>query len=896
MAYRIEIKLLRYPTAGKGFAFTVQADNAVLLAVSKAFGASAGADVVEPGATINTAAAALRDNLMANNAVAGVTYTASGTSVYVDVAGDAYITVQGIVPEPDYISVYPQDPEMRGTGTFTIDGLVIEIIDTYDNDRPLIEELTQPSQLKLTWDGGEDLYQPMMPSSFRFTIAVTDAADAKFLHLLTGDEKRYLVKVRNVGANGTADLLWQGYLLPDLYSEPWKNGVSFIEFTASDMLASLKTKTFKPWYYRQTYNMAELFGLILAETGLVQEMYIRPTLVNVSDPDYRWEAMNVGLSTFVSDNKYTNLYDILEKVLKAQGLQISSYRGKWFIEGVTRRNEGKGFLSRISITEVYHPDGVFRKSITGGHKVIAPLFMEQVPVLSALTPWKAVNVNFDAKADEGLFPASVGGKDYYSTRYRYDSDFADYTNGYVTRINAAWAKISGSFFNWSNSEKPFFYYGIDDGNYNSNEASALLNYFECTLHPYVVAGRRYKIELDVTVDFDYIVKPNPGAFAELLSGDNYNRLVIWMLAIDGTEFLSNRPGNYVNKLLQFTKTTTVNTNLDLSATFKLEYEFVVPKSGFTDFRFIAPIGDFVDDYGITAFLATLETLKIALVKSASDIESVSAVRPVSYTQELDMDIAFTCTVDSSVKNSFGIAKNAFARFREVPVTDANQFYDTHYQSIDYDVYNPILDEWSVSYTVAAYLALTYWGIDTFTRDVLFKVQQNYNLFMIKADGTAIEYPSIYYKKATITGVPLIAAYNGYIAPPPGFTQPYIPEDYKELPVPQEGDKLFVMLSLFPEEDRRNRDLWKISGLPDSTADSYVKTLAKACHAVRPDVSFALNATALALVWPQELVGFAYNGAGRVFIPTRLELDLTEGKTTVTACEALFENLNDITYE
>jgi hypothetical protein len=38
------------------------------------------------------------------------------------------------------------------------------------------------------------------------------------------------------------DSIWQGYILPDLYSEPYKQVNFFVNFTATDGLARLKGK------------------------------------------------------------------------------------------------------------------------------------------------------------------------------------------------------------------------------------------------------------------------------------------------------------------------------------------------------------------------------------------------------------------------------------------------------------------------------------------------------------------------------------------------------------------------------------------------------------------------------------------------------------------------------
>jgi hypothetical protein len=894
MKVTVEIKFFLRPVNGQKFAFTYYVNGDTVLQVTKSFKDSApGVDEILIGANATLTAENVLLHLQANNMIAGMVYTRVGTSVFAsyDNAGDIMVT--DLVDTQDYFSVYVQDAEVMGMPPVNMYSISIEIIDTYDNTRPLIEEYTQPSAPKLVWDGGDDLYQALMTSSLKFNMAVLDAADAKFLHLLSGDEKRYLVKVKNTDTHDNIILLWQGFILPDLYSEPWKNGVPFIEYTAIDMLASLKTKTFDSWYYEQRYSLPELLGLILKETGLLQEMYIRPMMINVLHADFEWRDTNISLETFRDDKKLTNLYDVLEKVLTAQGMTIYSFRGKWFIEGLTRRCEGKSAATQKPIVEVYHPDGVFKEKIGLGHKVVAPLFMEDLPVVDAETPWKRVNMDFAAEAEDGLFSQEVGKLDYFSTRYRYDSDFADYMYGFVSGLNAMWQKVNAPGFIWSDGKYPFFNYGFENPGYVGTEAFALSNYFECIQQPYAVAGRRYKLEIDVNLRLGNTLVLNPAAFQEKLTNGDWDSVLLFLLKINGTEFISNRPGNIINKLVQFSKNIAPS-RFNNTATFRLDYEFVMPQSGFIQFSFLAPIGNFHDMF-LSNFTARVDVLKITLVKNPSETESISAVRPINFTKELDVSLDFTCSVDDSIKNSFGIGRRISKRFYSVPVVDLTPIYDTHYQVLDQDVFDPIDGTHGFEKTiVAAYLELSQWKIEPFTRDLLFKAGLTASMFMVRADGTSIEYPSVYVRE--YLGQAYITAYNGFIAPPPGFTYPHIPETDPELPVPESGDKIYIMLSLYPEENKNLRAKWKIYGYPDESADSYINTLAKACHDIRPDVCFGLEATALDLITPNQLVSFRYNNQNRVFISTRLELDLTEGKTQLTMKEALLTNVNDISYD
>jgi hypothetical protein len=97
----------------------------------------------------------------------------------------------------------------------------ISIIDTYENDLPMIVEFPQEGVCELSWNGGDDLIKEIVSSELNFNMLVPGRQDAHFLHLLTTDENRYLVKVEGINEDEQIQLIWQGFLLPDQYREPY---------------------------------------------------------------------------------------------------------------------------------------------------------------------------------------------------------------------------------------------------------------------------------------------------------------------------------------------------------------------------------------------------------------------------------------------------------------------------------------------------------------------------------------------------------------------------------------------------------------------------------------------------------------------------------------------------
>ena len=99
---------------------------------------------------------------------------------------------------------------------------------------------------------------------------------------------------------------------------------------------------------------------------------------------------------------------------------------------------------------------------------------------------------------------------------------------------------------------------------------------------------------------------------------------------------------------------------------------------------------------------------------------------------------------------------------------------------------------------------------------------------------------------------------------------------------------------YGQENYANRLNWKLFG--SSEVQSYPKALATALHGVQYEMLYRMEATALALIFPDNLVGFYFDNTDRNFIPTKLSLDLFNGKTSFVATEAKFNELTDIIYE
>src|SRR5690606_28998066 len=161
-----------------------------------------------------------------------------------------------------------------------MESVVIKIFDT-QNDHVVLERFTQQGSPVLTWNGTDDNFQTIMTSELNFNMLSENAEDGRYLDLFTGDESRYMVTVEKIwssdeypGLQTPPELLWQGFLLPDQYSEPYENVNFFVNFTATDCLGILKDKYFNFLPYDYSDTVIKILSKCLKETNLYQDIYI----------------------------------------------------------------------------------------------------------------------------------------------------------------------------------------------------------------------------------------------------------------------------------------------------------------------------------------------------------------------------------------------------------------------------------------------------------------------------------------------------------------------------------------------------------------------------------------------------------------------------------------------
>jgi hypothetical protein len=421
--------------------------------------------------------------------------------------------------------------------------------------------------------------------------------------------------------------------------------------------------------------------------------------------------------------------------------------------------------------------------------------------------------------------------------------------------------------------------------YNYTEAMVLSNYIECAERPYVAPGILYELNLEFTLN-DMIVVINPGdkeRIDEKAQNGDYDKLIPWQLFIDDVEKFSNRPTMYGDNV-KYAVTTQVTGYGDyhVGLTFKLKFQFRTEVDGFVKLRILMPIlkngsgqaADSIDDNTNIAYGCVMyaDVMKLTAIEGLDENGDLSAVRPINFTQELDHDLDVSSTIDNSVVNSFGLGSPNTSSYIQTIDMGLND-----YPKWGYHFYAP---------ATALELDLQTWQIDSSLKELLFARDKKKNCFIETISGAKKEFSSLwFYFNNPIVRMAYLIGYDGY---------PNIPKGYKYYPSVDSTDVLKYLYVPYASENYADRLNWKL--WDSSVVSSYPKAIARALHGVQPEMVYRLEASALRLLFPDDLIEFYFADQDRVFIPTKLSLNLFSGKTSFIATESKFVELSDISYE
>lgn len=433
----------------------------------------------------------------------------------------------------------------------------IDIIDTISPLTQLVLENASASGIVLKWNGGDAKDElAIVASEFNFDMLTKTAQDAAFIEFFTGDEHRFKVLVKS---SSDDSIIWQGYILPDLYSEPYQNGCFFVSFTASDGLPRLKGKYLPDEYYSREKSLIDIFCQCLKLTGVELDLYFNPAIENFINKD--WDTIYIDTETFLDKDKKLYAYSILEMLLKDTFNVCYQADNRWYIEGVNTRN------IRTVTYKVYDTNGTLSGTVVYDRllKGITPL---QTPVVTIIPPYNEITITH--KKIEPSLP---------KTASKEVNDGWAIVTGVAGEIHASSWMANGGFY--AKCKRPDYYCTFYNKDYvlglsgNTNNAQDDTQFISLREKVFIAKGQKIKFA------FEFIIK-KPG-----VSEQKPTDMLLWKNPFK-YEFIFNGAVIYSN--FNGIVSDVENVIFNDSGDAKIEIEHIFIQEGLLDIRFYGPTG------------------------------------------------------------------------------------------------------------------------------------------------------------------------------------------------------------------------------------------------------------------------------------------------------------------
>lgn len=248
----------------------------------------------------------------------------------------------------------------------------VDIIDTENSDLVMQLENAARSSIRLKHSGSDEKDGLVIVGSslfFNMNVPQNENADAVFIDLFTGDEQRYKVELRREDDDL---LIWNGFLLPDAYSEPYKAGTFFVNFEATDGLGRLKGKYLPDNFYNDEIEVTTILAECLKLTGLEMPIYVSLGIDNYYVKE--WHNIFINTEYYKKSDKKSDAYVILKTILNDTVSCVFQELGYWHIEGLNKRN-----LKTYHVAS-YDFEGNFIENIERTRKI------KQIPGNTLTTP------------------------------------------------------------------------------------------------------------------------------------------------------------------------------------------------------------------------------------------------------------------------------------------------------------------------------------------------------------------------------------------------------------------------------------------------------------------------------------------------------------------------------
>lgn len=172
---------------------------------------------------------------------------------------------------------------------------------------------------KLTMEEGDTI----CGSSLDF--GLLSETNGQYLHLYTTDNHKYLIKILRDSA-----VMWEGYLLPEYYSEAYIAAPYTVSFTATDWLGMLKNIDFPAEDTRVPILQIIKTCLQYTELPLDFACQLDMRVEGINDTTNVLGALYLNPMTFTG----YNCYEVLEKILAAFNATLRQTGHRWLISSI----------------------------------------------------------------------------------------------------------------------------------------------------------------------------------------------------------------------------------------------------------------------------------------------------------------------------------------------------------------------------------------------------------------------------------------------------------------------------------------------------------------------------------------------------------------------------------
>lgn len=512
--------------------------------------------------------------------------------------------------------------------------------------------------IRLVYEGGDDKFAAITASVLNFSLGVPlehSQEDLYYDDLFTGNENKFKV----VLTDQDDTIVWQGFLLPDEYSEPYTVGAFDVDFKATDGLGRLKGKKLPASFYRAKHSVIKTIADCVKQTGLALSIYNDPAVINASGVK-RWDQIFVNGAAWANEGDFKDCYEILTDVLTGSGCTIFQKKSSWYVVGINRR------AVALRNYDIYNKDGVFAKTkLIYEPSQVLQWFSK--PSVTKKPPFKEVKITPGTDVSVSLLPEDIVVQSFEFTGVGQSAPHPIYWS-------SAWHDVALYDINQQGFPEyvdedlsidgivGFQNLDIASGGGAGWDAEVRQKWFKLDYTPYVKA-------VNQDINFSVVFTGRFGAISE--SGFIDNDAFFYDVMVGGELLFSNWDGfaRYQECQLEFTNDLRDGgdfTNTHFTATLNVTFKNQT-KSGFLEIRVYNVVNP---NFGWTS----ISDLKFSVSKSGND--SCVKRRAIDYTKMLDISMGLGDSVQDLVVGALTVQPAiAASQFDLVPSTVVSDLYD-----------------------------------------------------------------------------------------------------------------------------------------------------------------------------------------------------------------------------